>query len=193
MKYVNKDNLIVATGAGVGTLSSIMMRQWADVNYGTIPGISGIIPAPWDRYSTLGNIIIGGLTFGIGTFAGLSSNISGFLQGIGIVSLIAGLTFGVFPETTTGYRSRARLNRSQPIRSRRPIARRRNLQRGFVSQQGQSAAYKRASITTRPNAPHPVTPSNYQDPYKARSIYNSPTSNNVTYTPTYQSSNKILA
>ena len=103
MKYLDKETMAMGAGAGVGVIQTIIMKEYVDVTYGPIPGI-GTSLGEWGKWSTLGNILIGGVVFGISTFTGVIANKSyefnKFLQMYGITALIGGIVNGIFPRTT---------------------------------------------------------------------------------------------
>ena len=99
MLELDKKTMVVSAGAGLGVIQTIWSKQW-----GLFPGIGGMMPAPWGKWSTIGNILIGGVVFGITTFTKLLAShnfVNTALQVYGITALIGGLANGVF-ETTLG-------------------------------------------------------------------------------------------
>jgi len=91
-KYIDKQTMVVGAGAGVGVIQTIGFTRIG----GPFPLIGQYIPAPWNQWSTLGNILIGGVAFGISTFTNLiGGDIKTFLQTYGITTLIGGITWGI--------------------------------------------------------------------------------------------------
>ena len=108
---LDKETMAMASGAGIGVIQTVVFKEYIDPTYGPFPWISGIIPAPWNRWSTFGNILIGGIIFGLTSFTSLISNKSfianRFLQIYGITTLIGGITNGIFPGAVAGARAPA--------------------------------------------------------------------------------------
>lgn len=98
---LDKETMIMGAGAGIGVIQTVVTKEYVDANFGNFPGIGDMIPAPWGRWSTFGNILIGGICFGLSTFTGLIKNYSivKFLQAYGITTLVGGIVNGVFPGT----------------------------------------------------------------------------------------------
>jgi len=97
MKMV-KEIIVTGAGAGVGVVQILVTKKYD----GLFPLIGGYIPYPWGNYSTLGNILIGGVAFGISTFTKLlSGDIKTFLQIYGITALIGGIANGIL-DTVVG-------------------------------------------------------------------------------------------
>lgn len=85
-------------GAGIGLTQVIATMKYADT---TIPIIGDYIPAPWNKYSTLGNIIVGGL-LGLVVATGKlkeSPSLNGILLMYAITSLAGGAINGLLPTT----------------------------------------------------------------------------------------------
>jgi len=108
---LDKEAMIMSAGAGVGVVQVVTFKEYIDPTYGPFPGITGIIPAPWDRWSTFGNILIGGIVFAITSFTPWIANANyaanKFLQAYSVTALIGGVANGIFPGTL-GARARAR-------------------------------------------------------------------------------------
>ena len=108
---LDKETMAMASGASIGVIQTVVFKEYIDPTYGPFPGVSGILPAPWDRWSTFGNILIGGIVFGLTSFTSWISNKSytanKFLQLYGITTLIGGITNGIFPGAILGARARA--------------------------------------------------------------------------------------
>lgn len=105
-RYIDRQTMIVGAGAGVGVIQTIGFTKIA----GPFPLIGDYIPTPWNQWSTLGNILFGGVAFGISTFTNLikSSDLKTFLQTYGITALIGGITWGVVLTLTTPLGARGR-------------------------------------------------------------------------------------
>lgn len=119
---LDKETGAMAAGAGIGVIQVVTFKEYIDPTYGTIPYVDTIIPAPWNRWSTFGNIVIGGVVFAISSFTSWISNKSyianKFLQIYGITTLIGGITNGIFPGTTAAARAttlRARATTARAI------------------------------------------------------------------------------
>jgi len=103
MRLIDKETMAMGAGCGIGVIQVVVFKEYADLNWGLFPVIGQYIPAPWNRWSTFGNILIGGIAFGISTFtnliSGRSEEINKFLQAYGITTLIGGIMNGIFPRT----------------------------------------------------------------------------------------------
>lgn len=97
-KNYGKNEMVLATGAGVGMIQAYLTRDVLDAMWGPIPYISDYL-GTWGTYSTFGNIAIGAVTFGLSTFTKIIKNKStnSFLQGYGLTTLLGGVFNGVFP------------------------------------------------------------------------------------------------
>lgn len=96
MKYMDKKTMAINAGAGVGIIQALATRQY-DI---TIP----YLPSNWNKLSSTGNIIIGGIAFGLSAFTKIlnkNENIKNFLTIYGMSTLIGGLMNGLFPVVTT--------------------------------------------------------------------------------------------
>lgn len=96
MRLVSTETVIWA-GAGVGVVQTVTFKKF-DAQWGAFPIIGQYLPQPWSRWSTIGNILFGGIAFGISRFTGLLSRhdyIRSFLQIYGITALIGGIANGV--------------------------------------------------------------------------------------------------
>jgi len=101
---IDKAIMIPAAGAGVGVAYTILSKQYLD-SYGNVPWIGDMLPAPWGKWSTLGGILIGGVTFGVSMFTNVVKNqgyqLYSFLTVFGFTTLIGGILNGLFPGGTT--------------------------------------------------------------------------------------------
>ena len=108
-----KETMIMGAGAGVGVIQTVLTKQYIDPQFGPIPYIGTMLPAPWGNWSTLGNIIIGGVFFGVGAFTDIIKNksytLNNFLTIYGITTLVGGVMNGVFYGPAMGARARATL------------------------------------------------------------------------------------
>jgi len=104
---LSNEFMAMGGGAAVGTAQVIIFEKYIDPNYGTIPFIGDYVPAPWNKWSTLGNIIIGGAALAIAKFTkfGGRKNIRYFLGTYGISTLVGGAIEGIL---TPGIPGRAR-------------------------------------------------------------------------------------
>ena len=98
---VDKESIIMGAGAGIGVIQTIVTKEYVDPTFGPIPYIGGMIPSPWNRWSTLGNMLIGGIVFAVSQFTNIIENKSctanSFLKMYGITTLIGGIMNGIFP------------------------------------------------------------------------------------------------
>lgn len=110
---INKEIMIFGAGASVGVIQTIVTKEYVDANFGNFPGVGDMLPYPWGKWSTFGNILIGGVFFGLTTFTSVIRNknftVNGFLQMYGLTTLIGGIMNGIFPGGAPASRaSRAR-------------------------------------------------------------------------------------
>lgn len=88
MIALDKAFLIPGVGASVGTIQTILTRQY---DYVIVPTWMG-----WGNLSSLGNIIIGGVVFGIPLLTNrLNYSLKSFLQVYGLTTLIGGIMNGL--------------------------------------------------------------------------------------------------
>jgi len=89
-----KATMILGAGAAVGVSQTVIFREYL----GPIPVIGDYIPHPWGNWSSLGNIIIGGIAFGVSQFTDILKNhrdFKGFLLTYGMTTLIGGFMNGI--------------------------------------------------------------------------------------------------
>ena len=116
---LDKKTAIMGTGAGVGLVQAYLTRDVLDAMYGPIPGLETL--GVWGTYSTLGNIVIGGVAFGVSAFTSMAKgNLQTFLQGYGFVTLLGGLFNGIFPNLQMAARMRGA---NSPSMSKAPVTR----------------------------------------------------------------------
>jgi len=100
----DKKSLVVSAGAGLGVIQTIYTKE-----LGLFPVIGDYLPPPWGKWSTIGNILIGGIVFGLTTFTNILNKshnyINTALQVYGLTTLVGGLANGVF-ETSLGLSGR---------------------------------------------------------------------------------------
>ena len=100
MRPEDKQTVIIGAGASVGVIQTVAFKQYVD-NYGNFPLIGDMMPYPWGKWSTLGNILIGGVLFSITQFTHIIANknydVNSFLKIYGMTTLIGGLMNGIFP------------------------------------------------------------------------------------------------
>jgi hypothetical protein len=105
MQQSNKETIVVGAGAGIGVAQTLISKQYDFV-------LVGAIPSPWNTMASLGNIIIGGVFFGITQFSSLIENksydLNQFLKVYGMTTLIGGLMNGIFPAATLTVQSASR-------------------------------------------------------------------------------------
>jgi hypothetical protein len=110
-KNYGKNEMVMATGAGVGMVQAYLTRDVLDAMWGPIPYISDYL-GTWGTYSTFGNIAIGAVTLGLSTFTKVIKNKTAetFLQGYGLTTLLGGIFNGVFPNLQLAANLRPRLS-----------------------------------------------------------------------------------
>jgi len=95
---IAKPTIVVGAGAGIGVAQTVAFKQYLDPMYGNVPGIGDMLPDPWGKISVLGNILIGGIAFGISQFTTLVSrknvDFNQFLKMYGLTTLIGGFANG---------------------------------------------------------------------------------------------------
>lgn len=98
---LDKDIMYYGAGAGVGVIQTVLMKEYVDKNFGKFPFIGNMLPGPWGYWSTFGNILIGGIAFGLSTFTSIikdkNESVNNFLTTYGISTLIGGIMNGLFP------------------------------------------------------------------------------------------------
>jgi hypothetical protein len=98
--YVDRETIKIGAGAGIGIVQTFAFREYLD-QY-PIPGISGVIPDPWNRWSTFGNILIGAVALGVTSFTGVLNKRNPTLNKIiwtyGLTVLLGGILNGVWPK-----------------------------------------------------------------------------------------------
>lgn len=109
---ISRTIMTTGAGAGIGVIQTIVFKEYIDPNFGPIPGIGTVLPYPWGNWSTFGNILIGGVVFGLSQFTKVIKNkdLNNFLTIYGISVLIGGIMNGVFPgapAARAGARARA--------------------------------------------------------------------------------------
>jgi len=102
---LDKATMVFGAGAAVGVSQTIIFREYL----GPIPGIGDYVPHPWGNWSSLGNIIIGSIAFGVSQFTNIvkNSDFKGFLMAYGMTTLIGGFMNGILPGPTLITRARA--------------------------------------------------------------------------------------
>ena len=97
MQKLDRNTISFGACAAVGVTQTILMKQYVDT-YGPIPFIGDYLPYPWGNWSTFGNILIGGVAFGVSQFTGAVKNndIRNFLGTYGLTTLVGGVLNGVF-------------------------------------------------------------------------------------------------
>lgn len=92
--------IVVGAGASVGVAQTVIFRQYVD-GFGNFPLIGDMLPHPWGKWSTFGNILIGGIAFGLTQFTDIiadkSHDLNQFLKIYGMSVLVGGLMNGIFP------------------------------------------------------------------------------------------------
>lgn len=107
---IERNVITFGAGASVGVAQTILMKEYVDPNFGPIPWIGGMIPYPWGNWSTLGNILIGGVVFGVSQFTNVvkNSDLKNFLATYGLTTIVGGVMNGVFPGPALRARAGAR-------------------------------------------------------------------------------------
>lgn len=104
MMSIDKAIMIPAAGAGVGVAYTLLSKKYLDP-YGNVPVIGDMMPVGWGTWSSLGGILIGGITFGVSMFTNVVKNqgysLYSFLTVFGFTTLVGGIMNGLFPGTTT--------------------------------------------------------------------------------------------
>ena len=123
MQKLGRDTITFGAGAAVGVTQTILFKQYLDT-YGPIPFIGGLLPYPWGNWSTLGNILIGGVVFGVSQFTSWVTNydLKSFLGTYGITTLVGGILNGVFPGGTVPTARRAAARLAPAVRSARAVS-----------------------------------------------------------------------
>lgn len=99
---IDRTTMVMGAGAGVGVIQTVLTKEYIDPTFGPIPFVGQYLPYPWGNWSTFGNIVIGGICFGVATFTNVFSRkpeIGNFLSVYGITTLIGGFMNGIFPGT----------------------------------------------------------------------------------------------
>jgi len=105
---MSKGKMAIGAGAGVGIAQTFVFREYVDAQLGPIPGISDVLPYPWGNWSSTGNILIGGIVFGVSQFTKLfKGNVKSFASMYGFATIIGGVMNGIFPPVPAA-RARAR-------------------------------------------------------------------------------------
>lgn len=118
---IDKALMIPAAGAAVGTVWVVTSKSYLDT-FGPIPIIGDYIPAPWNKWSTLGGILIGGVLFSVGAFTNVikkkNARLNTFLTTFGITALVGGVLNGVLVPPAARARAPVRL---APTRAAGPL------------------------------------------------------------------------
>lgn len=106
-------------GAAVGAIQLVVTDKYADVAWGPLPVIGPYLPAPWNKWSTGGNMIIGGIAVVASIFTKALDEhdyIRKFVQTYGAVTLIGGFVSGIVQMAMVPP-ARARVPVGAPIRA----------------------------------------------------------------------------
>ena len=133
---LDRNIVTCGAGAGVGVIQTVLMKQYVDA-YGPIPVVGTYIPAPWNRWSTLGNILIGGAVFGISQFTNVvkKDDVKDFLGVYGITAIVGGIMNGLFTPVVARAGAGARVARA-PIRLAPTVARSAQMAPSILTQTG---------------------------------------------------------
>jgi len=98
-KYkLSKQKMSLGAGAGVGIAQTFVFRAYVDAQFGQIPFLKDYLPHPWANWSSTGNIIIGGIVFGLSQFTKVfKGNIKTFTGMYGFATIVGGIMNGLFP------------------------------------------------------------------------------------------------
>jgi len=84
-------------GAAIGATQLVLMDKYADTT-GPIPFIGDFLPAPWNKWSTTGNMIFGGIAVFASIFTkalNKSLRVKKTVQTYGAVTFVGGLVSGL--------------------------------------------------------------------------------------------------
>jgi len=105
----DKETLMLGAGAGIGVIQTVAFKQYLDPMYGNVPYIGDMLPDPWGKISVLGNILIGGIAFGLTQFTSVveskNYDLNQFLKIYGITTLIGGIMNGAMYGSSVSARS----------------------------------------------------------------------------------------
>jgi len=118
MQKLDKNTISFGAGAAVGVTQTILFKEYVDTQFGPIPFVGDYLPYPWGNWSSLGNVLIGGIAFGVSQFTGAVKNtdLKNFLGTYGLTTLVGGVLNGVFPAS-------APVARARRLVARAPVAR----------------------------------------------------------------------
>ena len=122
---LERNVITFGAGASIGVAQTILFKEYVDPTFGPIPVISDYIPYPWGNWSTLGNILIGGVAFGVSQFTNVvkSGDLKNFLATYGLTTLVGGVMNGVFPAPALRARAGARRLVARAPAARAAVAR----------------------------------------------------------------------
>lgn len=113
---LDKNTISFGAGAAVGVTQTILFKEYVDTQFGPIPIIGDYLPYPWGNWSSLGNILIGGIAFSVSQFTAAvkNSDLKNFLGTYGLTTLVGGILNGVFPAAVPA-RARRLVARAAPV------------------------------------------------------------------------------
>lgn len=122
---LERNVITFGAGASVGVAQTILFKGYIDPTFGPIPVISDYIPYPWGNWSTLGNILIGGVVFGVSQFTNVVKNgdLKNFFATYGLTTLVGGVMNGIFPTAVPVARAGARRLVARAPAARAAVAR----------------------------------------------------------------------
>lgn len=95
-EYFSKTEALVGTGAGIGLVQVYLTRNILDALWGPIPGVGEALGV-WGSWSTLGNMVIGGVAMGVSMTNVAKGGAKTFLKSYGFITLLGGILNGIFP------------------------------------------------------------------------------------------------
>ena len=109
-KIFSKAVVTMGAGVAIGLTGAAIAKRYD----GIVPLIGPYLPLPWGNYSTLGLILIGGVTLGLAkTKIIKGADIKSVATGFGLTTLLSGVLNGIFPVFGLPA-ARARLN-ARPV------------------------------------------------------------------------------
>jgi len=94
----DKKTVTMGAGAGVALVQTFLTRKYAT----NVPFIGDILPTNWGQWNTLGNILIGGVAYGLALNAKYfkkkkKADLKNFLTIYGMTLVVGGIMNGLFP------------------------------------------------------------------------------------------------
>jgi len=120
-----KKTVTMGAGAGVALVQTFLTRKFAT----NVPFIGDILPTNWGQWNTLGNILIGGVAYGLALNAKYfkkkkKADLKNFLTIYGMTLVVGGIMNGLFPGgVASGGLSRLQGNAGMGLRRQAPNGR----------------------------------------------------------------------